>query len=129
MADVNIVDSNSPPPSKDRDIEGPNRDLPVEIEWFTDLYLSLPEWLQWTFFAVAILFGTWMELSTNTRFLWPCWSSFAKVFQACYAIAFYWAVFAETETTKFVIAILVYLTHIFDVAIASDCEMEQSQSF
>ncbi len=124
MADQNIIDSNKPPPPKDRDIEGPNRDQPVEIDWYTDLYQTLPDSLQWTLFSVAVLIGLWMEFSTNTRFLWPCWQSWAKAIQATYLMIFYWVAFAETETTKFYIGILIYASHILDVSLASDCKKE-----
>ena len=101
---------------------------PVDIPWIDDAVRLLPSYLQWTLFSLMILFGVSIEGFTNTRFFWPCLSDIMKITQALWMIALYWTAYQETETSRFVIMTIVYMTHIVDVWQAKDCLETKSQS-
>ena len=72
--------------------------------------------------------GAVIEGTANTRFFWPCTSDFVKSIEAILLIVFYWVVYAESETSRFVIIQMVYLTHLFDVFQSESCGDIESQS-
>ena len=67
------------------------------------------------------LLGTFMEFSTNTSFFWPCWSQFTIRLQSSYMIAFYWMMFNETETARYIVMGAIYASKLVTIFEAQGC--------
>ena len=100
---------------------------PVDIPWIDGPVKDLDPTIQWVLFGIALFFGYTMEVIANTRFFWPCTSDVTKLTEAFLIITFYWVSYSETETSRLIIIMLVYLTQIFDVASAPACSETESE--
>ena len=78
--------------------------------------MDLPESVQWLLFTLFFLVGGGIEFLSNNSFLYPCLSETVIMTQATYLIAFYWMMFNETETSKYIIIAATYATHLVTVA-------------
>ena len=100
---------------------GQNADTVIDIPWFSEPLMNLSPWLQWTFFTLTSVLGGFLEFSANTSFLWPCWSELATSINASYMMAFYWMMFQETETSRYIIMFAIYATDLILVIATDGC--------
>ena len=100
---------------------GQNRDTTIDIPWFSEPLMDLDRRLQNGLSTIPFFLSTFLEFSASTSFFWPCWSELATLLQTSYVLAFYWMMFNETETSRYIIIIAIYATHLVTVFAADSC--------